>query len=239
MTDERRIAPPPGKLSRRRALAGMTACATSLAAPDLMAQAASCLLTPDSGEGPFYFDPTLVRMDVTEGAVGAPLDLAIQIIRAGECTPLIGARFDLWQADALGLYSGYKDQPGVGVSTETAVDRTFLRGTQISDAEGWVRFKTIYPSWYGGRTPHIHFKVLLRAEEVVASQAFFDDDVNAEIFAKWDPYREYADRRTVFNHNDRFLDMNGDRQIDGVFCNVERYDSRGLAASAIVTVFDA
>lgn len=236
MTDAREIGLSQVRWSRRRTLTGMTACATALVAPDLLAQAASCLLTPDSGEGPFYFDPSLVRADVTEGAIGAPLDIAIQVIRAGDCAPLAGARFDLWQADALGLYSGYSEQPGVGVSAQGAVGRTFLRGTQLSDAGGWVRFKTIYPSWYGGRTPHLHFKVLLGGKEVVASQAFFDDEVNAEIFEKWDPYREHVSRRTVFNHNDRFLDTNADQQIDGVFCNVERYDSDGLAASAVVTV---
>ena len=93
-----------------------------------------------------------------------------------------GARLDLWQADAVGLYSGYKDQPAVGgISTEPAVGATFLRGTQFADADGWVRFKTIFPSWYGGRTPHLHFKVFLGGKEVVASQIFFPDEVTDEV----------------------------------------------------------
>jgi protocatechuate 3,4-dioxygenase beta subunit len=102
-----------------------------------------------------------------------------------------------------------------------------------------VRFKTIYPSWYGGRTPHVHFKVLLDSLEVIASQAFFEDEVNAEIFGKWDPYREHVKKRTVFNDNDRFLDLNADGRIDGVFCEVERYDSRGVVARVVVTVDEA
>ena len=53
-------------------------------------------------------------------------------------------------------------QEGVGgIPVAPAIGATFLRGTQFADAEGWVRFKTVYPSWYGGRTPHLHFKVLL------------------------------------------------------------------------------
>jgi protocatechuate 3,4-dioxygenase beta subunit len=229
------------RLDRRRALAGLSACAATLALPDAFAQSAACTLTADSGEGPFYFDPKLVRSDVTSGRVGAPLDIAIQITRARDCAPLAGARLDLWQADALGLYSGYRDQPAVGgVATAPSAGATFLRGTQFADADGWVRFKTIHPSWYGGRTPHVHFKVLLDERETVASQIFFDDAINAEVFEHWDPYREHVAKRKVFNDNDRFLDLNADGRIDGVFCKIERYDrASGLAATAVVTVEDA
>jgi hypothetical protein len=82
--------------------------------------------------------------------------------------------------------------------------------------------------------------VLLDGEETVASQIFFDDEINAEVFMNWDPYREHVAKRTVFNDNDRFLDQNSDGRIDGVFSKVERYDSRsGVAASAVVTVEEA
>ena len=225
-------------LERRRTLAALSACAATLAVPDAWSQSASCVVTANSGEGPFYFDPNLVRADVTSGRIGAPLDIAVQVTRARDCAPLRGARVDLWQADGLGLYSGYRDQPGVGgVPTEPTVGATFLRGTQFADADGWVRFKTIYPSWYGGRTPHVHFKVLLDAQENTASQIFFDDEINAEVFEHWDPYREHVAKRRVFNDSDRFLDANSDGRIDGVFCKIDRYDrSSGVSATAVVTV---
>ena len=157
--------------ARRRALTGASACAATLLLPEAFAQPGICTVTPDSGEGPFYFDPGLVRSDVADGRPGAPLEFAVQVQRARDCAPLAGVRFDLWQADALGLYSGYERQEGVGgISIEPAIGATFLRGTQITDADGMVRFKTVYPSWYGGRTPHIHFKVLVGTREVVAGQ---------------------------------------------------------------------
>jgi protocatechuate 3,4-dioxygenase beta subunit len=225
-------------LERRHALAVVSACAATLVLPrDAWSQPAGCVVTADSGEGPFYFDPKLVRSDVTSGRVGAPLDIAVQITRARDCAPLAGARLDLWQADAVGLYSGYRDQPAVGgIPTEPTVGATFLRGTQLADADGRVRFKTIYPSWYGGRTPHVHFKVFLDEKETVASQIFFDDEVNAEVFGNWDPYREHVAKRTVFNDSDRFLDLNDDGRTDGVFCEVERYDRSGVGAKVTVTV---
>ena len=65
-----------------------------------------------------------------------------------------------------------------------------------------MQFRTIFPSWYGGRTPHVHFKVFLGGNEVVASQVFFPDEITREVFAEWQPYREHAAKRTTFNDND-------------------------------------
>jgi protocatechuate 3,4-dioxygenase beta subunit len=203
---------------------------------ETLAQAASCVLTPNAGEGPFYFDPKLLRSDITDGMPGAPLEIAIQVTRAADCAVLADTRLDLWQADGLGLYSGYENQRGVGAGTPLPVGRTYLRGTQMTDADGWVRFKTIYPSWYGGRTPHMHFKVFVAAREVLAGQAFFDDEVNAEIYGNWDPYREHAAKRRAFNRNDPFIDANSDGNVDGVFCAVERLDGSGVSANAVLTV---
>ena len=65
-----------------------------------------CVLTPEAGEGPFYLDPKLIRGDITSGQPGAPLQLAMQVVRAGDCATLANARVDVWHADAVGLYSG-------------------------------------------------------------------------------------------------------------------------------------
>jgi len=217
-------------LDRRRVLVGAAAaCAATVALPSsAWAQAAACVVTEDAGDGPFYFDPKLMRSDVTSGRVGAPLDIALKITRARDCGPLAGARLDLWQADGVGLYSGYRDQPAVGgIATEPTVGATFLRGTQLADADGWVRFKTIYPSWYGGRTPHVHFKVFLGGNEAVASQIFFPDEITKEVFSTWQPYRQHASKRTTFNNNDPIK--------QGVFSDVTR--QRGsYAAKAVLVV---
>ena len=148
----------------------------------------SCVLTPEAGEGPFYLDPKLIRGDITSGQPGAPLQLAMQVVRAGDCATLANARVDVWHADAIGLYSGYEKQSGVGgVSPAAAVGKQYLRGTQFTDAQGNVQFRTIFPSWYGGRTPHVHFKVFLGGKEVVASQIFFPDEITKEVFASGSP----------------------------------------------------
>jgi protocatechuate 3,4-dioxygenase beta subunit len=193
-------------IGRRGVLVGFSGLVlAALRARPMAAQtpSARCVLTPEAGEGPFYLDPKLLRSDITSGQPGAPLQLALQVVRNGDCATLANARVDVWQADALGLYSGYDKQSGVGgVSTKPAVGQQYLRGTQVTDAAGTVQFRTIFPSWYGGRTPHVHFKVFLGGNEVVASQIFFPDEISKEVFAEWRPYREHVAKRTTFNHND-------------------------------------
>jgi protocatechuate 3,4-dioxygenase beta subunit len=195
----------PDSIGRRQALMGLSAVVmAAVRAPRGWAQGPrSCVLTPEAGEGPFYLDPKLLRSDITSRQPGAPLQLALQVVRTGDCATLANARVDVWHADALGLYSGYEQQSGVGgVSTRNAAGQQYLRGTQITDAVGNVRFRTIFPSWYGGRTPHVHFKVFLGGNEVVASQIFFPDEITKEVFAQWQPYRDHVSKRTTFNDND-------------------------------------
>jgi len=93
-----------------------------------------CILTPQAVEGPFYFDPKLVRADITEGKPGAPLKLTLQVVEAKDCARLEGARVDVWHSDGLGVYSGYARQ-----ETGSTRGETFLRGTQFTDADGQVR----------------------------------------------------------------------------------------------------
>jgi protocatechuate 3,4-dioxygenase beta subunit len=215
---------------RRQALFGLSAMfLAAVGCRHVLAQGPrSCVLTPEAGEGPFYLDPKLQRSDITSGQPGAPLQLMLQVVRVGDCATLANARVDVWQADALGLYSGYEKQSGVGgVSTKAAAGQQYLRGTQFTDVTGNVQFRTIFPSWYGGRTPHVHFKVFLGGNEVVASQIFFPDEITREVFAQWQPYRDHVSKRTTFNDNDPI------RQ--GIHSDVTR-QSGSYAAKAVLVV---
>ena len=165
-------APDPG---RRALLAGLALLPAGVAAPAVWAQAAGdagliapsvCLLTPETTAGPFYLDPGLVRADITEGAPGAPLALVLQVVDA-DCRPIEGVRVDVWHCDAAGNYSGFAGQGSDG-PRDTRGD-TFLRGTQFADARGVVAYETIWPGWYRGRTPHVHYRVFLD-ERTLADQ---------------------------------------------------------------------
>lgn len=161
----------------------------------------ACLLTPEVTEGPFYFDPRLVRPDIAEGKQGVPITLLLQVVDE-RCKPLNGARVDIWHCDATGLYSNY---PGQGddsrhpISTE---GQSFLRGTQLADQRGVVQFQSIYPGWYPGRTPHIHFKVFMDAKNVLTGQIFFPDALSEYIYQNVPPYSSRKQPRDTLNSDD-------------------------------------
>jgi protocatechuate 3,4-dioxygenase beta subunit len=46
-----------------------------------------------------------------------------------------------------------------------------------------VKFETVYPGWYPGRTTHVHFKVHLSVSSVVTSQVYFPESVTAAVYA--------------------------------------------------------
>jgi protocatechuate 3,4-dioxygenase beta subunit len=154
--------------------------------------ALDCVLVPEIVEGPFYLDLDLVRSDITEDRVGAPLALTIVVADASSCTPIADAAVDLWHCDAEGIYSGFiAASTGQGSGTD---DSIFLRGTQISEANGAVTFQTLYPGWYRGRTVHMHMKVHVGGNQVHTTQLFFDDEFTDQVYAASEPYASTGDR---------------------------------------------
>ncbi len=68
-----------------------------------------CTLTPEQIEGPFYLDQARIREDISEGKPGVPLRLVLRVLGASaSCAPIPRAAVDIWQCDALGIYSGYE-----------------------------------------------------------------------------------------------------------------------------------
>lgn len=123
-------------LSRRDALkllgvssaAFLAACAapeeTSTLVPTSVSTAGSsatstaldCVVRPELTLGPYFVDEQLNRSDVrsepSDGSVreGVPLTINILDVANSSCTPIEGARVDIWHCDALGVYSGVSDQ---------------------------------------------------------------------------------------------------------------------------------
>ena len=140
---------------------------------------------------------------------GVLLQLALHVSRiSGDgCTPLAGAVVDVWHCDALGIYSDTTD-PGFNT-----VGKKFLRGYQVTDANGTARFTTIYPGWYQSRTVHIHFKIRTapmsgRSYEFT-SQLYFDDSVTDRVHAQ-EPYA-IKGQRPLRNNQDGIFRDGGDQ----------------------------
>jgi protocatechuate 3,4-dioxygenase beta subunit len=176
-----------------------------------------CVVRPSSTAGPYYVDEQLKRSDIrsdpTDGTVkeGVPLLLTLNLssIAKGTCRPLEGAIVDLWQCDADGVYSDAVDPKYFNTT-----GKKFLRGHQITDQHGLVRFTTIYPGWYPSRTPHIHYKIrspaAARSAYAFTGQLYFDEGLSDRVFAR-PPYSSRG-KRKVSNITDRIYNQDGGRQ---------------------------
>jgi protocatechuate 3,4-dioxygenase beta subunit len=168
---------------------------TGGASPPVAVAQAACTLTPEQMEGPYYLDLARVRQDITEGKPGAPLRLAVRITEAApSCAPIAGAPVDVWHCDALGIYSGYEGAVVAPSHVQPVNDKTFLRGTQLTDRAGGVEFRTIYPGWYTGRTTHVHVKVRV-GTGVATTQFYFPEDVSRRVYQRA-PYNQHPDPDT-------------------------------------------
>jgi protocatechuate 3,4-dioxygenase beta subunit len=166
-----------------------------------------------------------IRLDPADGSLrpGALLALTLRVasVDGNGCVPLAGAIVDIWHCDAKGVYSDANDMRTAGppqgsnsapmggsaaaqpqawgdhIRFSTRGSK-FLRGYQVTDGDGRVRFTTIYPGAYPGRAVHIHFKVRPNARNAprdFTSQLYFDDALTDRVHAR-DPYAGAGERRT-------------------------------------------
>lgn len=122
---------------------------------------------PSETGGPFPGDGTngpnvltessVVRSDIRGSfgsnsgtADGVLLDVVLTITDADTGAALPGKAVYLWHCDREGRYSLY---------SQGATNANYLRGVQVADANGVLRFKTIFPAAYDGRYPHMHFEI--------------------------------------------------------------------------------
>ena len=134
---------------------------------------AACAVSPSETVGPYPSLGDYLRRNITDGKPGLPLALTLTVVNAATgCAPVANASVEIWQCDHQGVYSEY----GAGRG------QTFLRGIQVTDAQGQVTFETVYPGWYQGRATHIHVEVTLNGRSVKVTQIAFPEDVTAEVY---------------------------------------------------------
>ena len=171
--------------------AGATTAASSVGDAALSA-------VPEETAGPFPGDGSnganalnqsgIVRSDIRSSfgsasgtADGVPIDLEMTIVDVATNKAVEGAAVYVWHCDAEGRYSMYSN----GVA-----DENYLRGVQVTDASGLVKFTSVYPACYSGRWPHIHYEVYPSVDaitsssnKVATSQLALPDDVNTAVYA--------------------------------------------------------
>ena len=160
-------------------------------------EAGTCEALPQETAGPYPGDGSnganalalddIVRGDIRTSigdksgtAQGVELIVRLRVVDAASgCAPLVGYAVYLWHATRDGLYSMYTD-----------ADQNYLRGVQVSDADGWVTFTTIFPGCYDGRWPHMHFEIFKSLDDISSStnavstsQLALPEDACEEVYA--------------------------------------------------------
>lgn len=201
--------------------------ATSLTAADFDGLA-TCMLLPELTAGPFPLDEQFDRRDVTEGVEGQPMRLGLRVVDDA-CTPVPGARVEIWHCDATGDYSAFTDGGG---GKDEGTGTTFLRGTQAADDDGIVEFLSIVPGWYRGRAVHVHLRVHLDDTTVLTSQLFFDPGHIEQVYANA-PYAQFGMPDTS-NEQDGIA---GDVERNGTLLVTDAAETtKGLGTLALVNL---
>jgi protocatechuate 3,4-dioxygenase beta subunit len=200
-------------ITRRALLKYSTAMAgLAVISPSVMAD----MLTPSASEGPFYPKPSMRFDDIDNDLVkvsnvvteaGGEIILLKGQVLSREGQPLAGHRIEIWQCDGNGKYLHPRD------GRRIEADKGFQGfGHDITDADGNYQFRTIKPTNYPGRAPHIHVKVwdgkqeLLTTQFYIAGYKFNDSD---GLYRRMSP--EQAEQVSmVFTDNDDVLETRVD-----------------------------
>ncbi|GAA1672513.1 intradiol ring-cleavage dioxygenase [Glycomyces endophyticus] len=123
----------------------------------------------DGSNGPDILEQSgVVRSDIrasfgdsTTAAEGVGLDIELTLYdMANDNARFEGAAVYLWHCNRDGEYSMY---------SEAIVNENYLRGVQVADADGVVKFTSVFPACYDGRWPHIHFEVYPDVDSITDS----------------------------------------------------------------------
>ncbi|KAF2445633.1 aromatic compound dioxygenase [Karstenula rhodostoma CBS 690.94] len=201
---------------------------------------ASCVLTPEVTQGPYYVGGEWIRSNVVEDQAGVPTLIDYQVIDVDTCEPVTGVYLEMWHCNSTGVYSGVVASGNGDSSDESNINNTFLRGIQKTDADGVAQFETTFPGHYTSRATHIHLMVHTNATLYVngtlgnnvstshVGQAFFDQNLISAVELT-EPYntntQEITDNSddSIFNEEADGVDpfheytLLGDDISDGVF----------------------
>jgi protocatechuate 3,4-dioxygenase beta subunit len=234
-----------------------------------------CRLAPGQETGPFYIAGEMLRSDITERKPGVPLELRLTVLDSRSCQPLRDAAIEIWHCDALGIYSGFADNPMNGPGgpppgapppdgpppngdpqnpgdfppgppqNHPTNKLTFLRGIQVTNADGIAAFRTIVPGYYMGRTNHIHFKVRIGGHPdgntyaaghiSHTGQVFFPEEICAELMHNG-PYAGHSIHRTTQDEDFVFNQQGGASSIAKVRSLNGKDYSEGMRAEIIAAI---
>lgn len=136
--------------------------------------------TPSTTEGPFYPDEMpldtdndlIILSDSTTPAIGTISHLSGRVVDV-KGSPIGNALVEIWQCDNNGVYL----HTGSSSQNKDKQDQGFQGyGRFLTDRKGRYYFRTIKPSPYVGRTPHIHFAISKGDKRILTTQLYVKGD---------------------------------------------------------------
>ncbi len=247
-----------GTATASAAAATATPTPTPTPTPTATATPASgCVADPAETAGPYPADGTnssagstsnvlaasgVVRSDIrssflttTTVATGVVVTLTLTLVDVNAtCAPLAGFAIYLWHCDRSGNYSLY----GAGAS------ESYLRGVQVTDANGQATFTTIFPACYDGRWPHMHFEVFSSLSAatggryaVLTSQLAMPSAICSAVFADTTTYPGSTGRfARVSLSGDGIFGDNSSAQVAQQTPTFTGSATAGYTASAIIGI---
>jgi protocatechuate 3,4-dioxygenase beta subunit len=120
--------------------------------------------------------------------------------------------------------ASFRGQPPMGrpPKMQPSDNQTFLRGVQLTNEQGIVEFRTIFPGAYAGRVNHIHLKVHIGGQTAAdkytdghvahTGQIFFPEEITKAVLARA-PYSTHQIRRTTLDEDNVFTTQNGQQGL--------------------------
>ncbi|MFI2742280.1 intradiol ring-cleavage dioxygenase [Zhouia sp. PK063] len=196
----------------------------------------TCKVTNSETAGPFPTKnpSTLERVNITGDRTGISLDIDITILDvSNDCNVLEGVIVDIWHCDKDGNYSEYG---GTQMQSSDYTSSHFLRGRQVTDANGLVQFTSIFPGWYQSRATHIHVHVYnASGTSLLVTQIAFpegDDSAVVEVNAANDYGYTKGMSGYTYNASDNVFSDG----VDNELCSISGNVSEGFVLSHVIKV---
>ena len=147
-----------------------------------------CDLTTTDIAGPFYQSGSPIRTIIAHPDEPGTRLFISGNVKGIDCQPLQDAIVEVWQADDDGCYSIFN------VCENGVIEDEFkLRGTIMTNEDGYYGYESILPASYANRPRHIHYKITAPDGTSLITQLYFENDPLCEN----DPWCSDAEDRII------------------------------------------
>lgn len=176
-----------------------------------------CANSPQINSNSFFTFDAPQRQDIIENKNGILFKFIIKVIHSSTCKPLPNLIVHVWHADAHGFYSGFslsqlKDCSGDAFCKPNNNLR-FLRGYQVTNKNGSVKFISIAPGWLEKRTIHVNVLIMKNNNQIIYTGELYFTRKVAQLIASNKPYSTCKNIRLNNDKDVNYQQFNGSQNV--------------------------